>query len=157
MTTARSLNKVMIIGNLTRPPVLKKTTNGAVVGTFGVATNTTWKDSDGNPKERAEFHNIVSWNKLAEICAQILNTSMLVYLEGELRTRVWEDNGKKRYRTDIKINDMKLLDSKDKQGIGIDEAFKLGEEDTDEDDEPVDEDEEEEVSSSVKEEADELF
>lgn len=130
MSTARSLNKVMLIGNLTRPPVLRKTTNGAVVGTFGLATNATWKDADGNIQERAEFHNIVAWNKLAEICAQILNTGMLIYVEGELRTRTWEgdDKGKKFYRTEIKINDMKLLDSKTKKGFGIDEALTAGEE-----------------------------
>lgn len=129
MSTARSLNKVFLIGNLTRPPVLRKTSNGAVVATFGVATNATWKDSDGNLQERAEFHNIVSWNKLAEICAQILNTGMLVYLDGELRTRTWSDeNGKKHFRTEIKINDMKLLDSKEKKGIGLDEAYEAGEE-----------------------------
>jgi single-strand DNA-binding protein len=130
MSTARSLNKVILIGNLTRPAVLKKTANQSVVGTFGIATNATWKDSEGNIQERAEFHNIVAWNKLAEICAQILNIGMLVYLEGELRTRTWSDeSGRKHYRTDIKINDMKLLDAKDKQGVGIEEAYKLGESD----------------------------
>ncbi len=129
MSTARSLNKVMLIGNLTRPPALKKTTNGAVVATFGVATNATWKDAEGNLQERAEFHNIVAWNKLGEICAQILNTGMLVWLEGELRTRTWEDsdNGKKHYRTEVKISDMKLLDAKEKKGVGLDDAFKEGE------------------------------
>ncbi|MCA9385948.1 single-stranded DNA-binding protein [Candidatus Dojkabacteria bacterium] len=132
MSTARSLNRVSIIGNLTRPPVLRKTGNGAVVGTFGVATNATWKDSDGNLQERAEFHNIVAWNKLAEICAQILNTGMLVYLDGELRTRAWNDeNNKKHFRTEIKINDMKLLDAKDKKGTGMDVAFEAGENESD--------------------------
>jgi len=125
MSTARSLNKAMLIGNLTRPPALKKTANGAVVATFGIATNTTWKDSDGNLQERAEFHNIVAWNKLAEICAQILNTGMLVWLEGELRTRAWDDgdSGKKQYRTEVKISDMKLLDAKDKKGVGVDNSY----------------------------------
>lgn len=127
MSTSRSLNKVTLIGNLTRPPVLKQTTNGAVVSTFGIATNNTWKDSNGELQERAEFHNIVAWQKLAEICAQILNVGMLVFVEGELRTRTWEDeSGKKHYRTDVKIHDMKLLDSKEKQGVGIDESYKLG-------------------------------
>ncbi|MCB0749623.1 MAG: single-stranded DNA-binding protein [Ignavibacteriae bacterium] len=151
MTTTRSLNKVMLIGNLTRPPMLRKTTNGAVVATFGVATNATWKDSDGNLQERAEFHNIVAWNKLAEICAQILNTGMLVYLDGELRTRTWEDdNGVKHYRTEIKINDMKLLDAKDKNPVGIDTAYTSG---STASDDPIAYDDVEEV----KEDADGLF
>lgn len=128
MSTARSLNKVLIIGNLTRNPVLRTTTNGAVVCTFGVATNATWKDSGGNVQERTEFHNVVAWNKLAEICAQLLSTGMLIYIEGELRTRTWDDaNGVRHYRTEIKIDDMKLLDDKDKKGVGLEDAKKAGE------------------------------
>ena len=133
MPTSRSLNKVFLIGNLTRNPVLRKTTGEAVVCTFGVATNSTWRDSKGNIQERTEFHNIVAWNKLGEICAQILNTGMLVWLEGELRTRVWDDvSGNKRYRTEIKLQDMKLLDDKDKKGVGLDAAKKAGEKDAEE-------------------------
>lgn len=127
MSTARSLNKVLLIGNLTRNPVLRSTTNGATVCTFGVATNATWKDSSGNLQERTEFHNVVAWNKLAEICAQILSTGMLVYIEGEFRTRTWDDvNGIRHYRTEVKIDDMKLLDDKGKKGIGIDVATEAG-------------------------------
>jgi single-strand DNA-binding protein len=127
MATSRSLNKVLLIGNLTRNPVLRSTANGSTVCTFGVATNDSWKDSSGNVQERTEFHNVVAWNKLAEICAQILATGMLVWIEGELRTRTWEDgNGGRKYKTEIKINDMKLLDDKDKKGVGIEEAKKAG-------------------------------
>ncbi|HEB13712.1 MAG TPA: single-stranded DNA-binding protein [candidate division CPR3 bacterium] len=127
MATSRSLNKAMLIGNLTRDPVLRDTANGGLVSTFGLATNATWKDSDGNIQERTEFHNVVSWNKLAEITAQILSTGMLVYIEGELRTRTWDDeNGMRHYKTEVKINDMKLLDSKGKAGVGIDEAKQTG-------------------------------
>jgi len=127
MATSRSLNKVMLIGNLTRNPVIHTVGDKqSSVCTFGVATNTTWKDSDNNLKERTEFHNIVAWNKLGEICAQILATGMLVYIEGELRTRVREDeSGKKLYRTEIKLNDMKLLDAKGKRGVGVEEAKDL--------------------------------
>jgi single-strand DNA-binding protein len=129
MSTARSLNKVILIGNLTRSPILRQTTGGATVCTFGVATNATWKDSTNNIQERTEFHNVVAWNKLAEICAQILAVGMLVYIEGELRTRTWDDaNGVRHYRTEIKIDDMKLLDDKGKKGIGLDSAMKAGEE-----------------------------
>lgn len=133
MATSRSLNKVMLIGNLTRNPVVHKVgEKGSVVCTFGVATNTTWKDADGNIKERTEFHNVVAWNKLGEICAQILSTGMLVFIEGELRTRVKEDEGgNKFYRTEIKLNDMKLLDAKGKKGVGMDEAEKAAEDSED--------------------------
>ena len=118
----RSLNKVMLIGNLTRDPELKYTASGAAVATFGVATNKSWKDKSGELKELAEFHNIVVWNKLAEICQQLLATGMKVYLEGSLNTRNWEgDDGNKRYKTEVRITDMILLDSKGKQGAGIDE------------------------------------
>lgn len=153
MSTARSLNKVFLIGNLTRPPMLKKTANSATVATFGLATNATWKDANGNIQERAEFHNIVAWNKLAEICAQILNVGMLIWVDGELRTRTWEDeNGKKHYRTEIKLNDMKLLDSKEKKGVGIDGAYDEGEKSED-----AMEYSDEEISTDDKNEADNLF
>jgi single-strand DNA-binding protein len=128
MSTSRSLNKVFLIGNLTRNPVIRQTNNGSVVCSFGLATNSTWKDSKGNLQERTEFHNIVAWNKLGEICAQILAVGMLVYIEGELRTRTWEDgNGNKHFKTEIKLEDMKLLDDKGKKGVGVDAAKTAGE------------------------------
>ncbi len=123
MSTSRSLNKVMLIGNITRDPSLKETPNGGVVSTFGIATNSTWKDADGNIQERTEFHNVVAWNKLAEITAQILSTGMLVFVEGELRTRTWDDeNGVRHFRTEVKIDDLKLLDKKGREPIGIESA-----------------------------------
>jgi single-strand DNA-binding protein len=126
MSTSRSLNKVMLIGNLTRNPAVHTVGgNGSLVCTFGVATNSTWKDAQSNLQERTEFHNIVAWNKLGEICAQILCTGMLVYIEGELRTRTWDDEkGNRHFKTEVKLNDMKLLDAKGKKGIGLDEAKK---------------------------------
>lgn len=127
MAKSRSLNKVMLIGNLTRDPIIRESSSGVVVCTFGIATNTSWKDGDGNMQERAEFHNIVAFNKLAEICAQILASGMLVYVEGELRTRVKDkDNGEKYYKTEIKLNDMFLLNSKDRSPVGIDAAKTSG-------------------------------
>lgn len=129
MSTSRSVNKVILIGNLTRNPVLRTIGNGSVVCNFGIATNATWKDGGSNVQERTEFHNLVAWNKLAEICAQILAVGMLIYVEGELRTRTWDDaNGVRHYKTEIKINDMKLLDDKGKKGVGLDEAKLAGEE-----------------------------
>ena len=117
--SARSLNKVLLIGNLTRDPEIRYTSSGAAVCSFGLATNRSWKDSEGEIREEAEFHNLVSWNKMAEVCYQILAKGMKVYVEGELRTRNWEDDaGNTRYRTEIKLNEMILLDSKNKPGVG---------------------------------------
>lgn len=120
MSKSRSLNKVMLIGNLTRDPVLRETTGGVMICSFGIATNTSWKDKNGEFREKAEYHNLVAFNKLAEICMQVLSQSMLVYVEGELRNKVVVDqDGKKQYRTEIKLNDMFLLDSKGKKGVGF--------------------------------------
>ena len=106
---SRSLNKAIIIGNLTRDPELRYTPNGNAVCSFSVATNSSWKDAEGNVKEIAEFHNMVTWNKLAEICSQILKTGMKVYVEGEIRTRSWEKDGVKHQKTEIRASDMKVL------------------------------------------------
>lgn len=117
--SARSLNKVQLIGNLTREPELRYTTGGTPVVTFGMATNKSWKDQEGNVKEVAEFHNVVAWNKMAEICQQLLAKGMKVYIEGSLTTRSWEaDDGSTRYKTEVRVDDMILLDSKGKQGNG---------------------------------------
>ena len=118
--SARSLNKVQLIGNLTRDPEIRYTNSGSPVATFGVATNKSWKDTNGELKEIAEFHNVVSWNKMAEICQQLLAKGMKVYIEGSLTTRSWEtDDGSTRYKTEVRVNDMILLDSKGKQGAGM--------------------------------------
>jgi single-strand DNA-binding protein len=139
---ARSLNKVMLIGNLTRDPELKYTPSGAAVVTFGLATNRSWKDDSGELQERAEFHNIVAWNKLAEICQQLLATGMKVYVEGSLSTQSWEgDDGNKRYKTEVRITDMILLDSKGKQGAGLDEEGSTGSSKDEKKEAPVEEDE----------------
>ena len=84
---SRSLNKALLIGNLTRDPELRYTPKGNPVCSFSIATNSSWKDAEGNAQEIAEFHNIVAWNKLAEICSQILKTGMKVYI-GRIGTRV---------------------------------------------------------------------
>ena len=108
-----NLNKAMIIGNLTRDPELRTTPNGIQVSSFSVATNFIWTDSSGNKQEKAEFHNIVVWRKLAEICAQYLHKGSKVYIEGRLQTRSWDDqNGNKRYMTEIVADNMIMLDSK---------------------------------------------
>ena len=110
---AKSLNKVQLIGNLTRDPELKYTPQGTAVCTFGVATNRQWTTESGDKKDEADFHRIVSWSKLAEICAQLLKKGRKVYLEGRLQTRNWEtQDGDKRSTTEVVITDMILLDSK---------------------------------------------
>lgn len=108
-----SLNKAQIIGNLTRAPELKQTANGQSVCTLGVATNRYWTDSSGNKKDEAEYHNVVCWGKLAEICAEYLQKGTKVFFEGRLQTRNWEDEGGiKHYRTEIVAQDMIILSPK---------------------------------------------
>ena len=98
----QSLNKALIVGNLTRDPEMRYTPNGQAVCSFGVATNRRWRDKDGNLQEQAEFHNLVAWGKLAEIVTQIFHKGSRIYAEGRLQTRSWEgQDGAKRQRTEI--------------------------------------------------------
>lgn len=109
----RSLNKVILIGNLTRDPELRYTPSGTAVCTFGVATNRQWVTEAGERKEDAEFHRIVAWQKLAEICGKFLTKGRKVYLEGRLQTRSWTgQDGQQRQTTEIVIDDMIILDSR---------------------------------------------
>lgn len=111
---ARSLNKVMLIGNLTRDPEMRYTPNGAAVCTFGIATNRDWKTETGEKKEDVEFHNVVAWNKLAEICSQLLKKGRKVFVEGRLSTRTWQGtDGAQKNRTEVVISDMVILDKKE--------------------------------------------
>lgn len=110
---ARSLNKVQLIGNLTRDPELRYTPQGTAVCTIGLATNRSWTTETGEKREETEFHRIVSWNKLAELCSQLLTKGRKVYVEGRLSTRTWTgQDGAQRTTTEIVIDDMILLDSK---------------------------------------------
>jgi single-strand DNA-binding protein len=106
-----NLNRAMIIGNLTRDPEVRTTATGQTVANFGVATNHVWKDQSGQKQEKVEFHNIVVWGKLAEICGQYLGKGRKVYVEGRLQTREWEDKeGGKRKTTEIVADNMIMLD-----------------------------------------------
>ena len=110
---ARSLNRVQLIGNLTRDPELRYTPQGTAVCTFGVATNRSWMTDAGEKKEDTEFHRIVAWNKLAELCSQLLKKGRKVFVEGRLSTRSWTaQDGAQRTTTEIVINDMIILDNK---------------------------------------------
>lgn len=111
--SSRSLNKVTLIGNLTRDPELRYTPQGTAVCTFGVATNRYWVTDSGEKREETEFHRIVSWNKLAELCSQLLSKGRKVYVEGRLQTRSWTaQDGRERSTTEIVIDDMIILDSR---------------------------------------------
>lgn len=107
------LNKVMIIGRLTADPEARTTPQGVTVTNFSIATNRVWKDQQGNQQDRVEYHNVVTWRKLAEICAQYLSKGRQVYIEGHLQTRTWDDSdGKKNYRTEIVADNMIMLGSR---------------------------------------------
>ncbi|HCM37835.1 MAG: Single-stranded DNA-binding protein [Candidatus Gottesmanbacteria bacterium GW2011_GWB1_43_11] len=109
--SVRSLNKVMLIGNLTRDPELRYTPSGTAVCSFGLATNRAWTTEGGEKKEETEFHRIVSWNKLAELCSQLLTKGRKVFVEGRLQTRSWTgQDGAQRTSTEIVIDDMIILD-----------------------------------------------
>ncbi len=114
---AKSLNRVQLIGNLTRDPELRYTPSGSAVCTFSVATNRSWTTDTGEKKDETEFHRIVSWNKLAEICSQFLTKGRKVFVEGRLTTRSWQaQDGTQKQSTEIVISDMILLDNRRTEG-----------------------------------------
>lgn len=104
------LNKVFLIGRLTADPVLRTTPSGQSVCSFSIATNRVWTDrGSGQKKEETQFHSIVLWRRLAEISSQFLTKGSLVFIEGRLQTRSWQDpSGKKQYRTEITAERMQL-------------------------------------------------
>ena len=116
----RGVNKVILLGNVGSDPELKYTTNGTGVSNFSIATNETWMDKDTKePQQRTEWHRIVAWNRLAEICNQYLKKGSKVYIEGRLQTRSWEgQDGQKRYTTEIVAGEMQMLDSREDGGEG---------------------------------------
>ena len=110
---SRSVNKVILIGNLGKDPELRYTSGGVAVASFSVATNESWKDTQGNAQERTQWHNIVAWKKLAEICGEYLKKGSKLYLEGRLQYRNYDDkNGVKRYVTEIVMDEMVMLDGR---------------------------------------------
>src|SRR5687767_11413912 len=120
---SRSWNRVELIGNLTRDPEMRYTPSGAAVITFTIATNRTFV-SDGEKKEEADFHRIVAWNKLAELCQQLLKKGNRVFVSGRLQNRTWEgQDGQQRNTTEIVIEDMILLTSRNGSGTDASEDF----------------------------------
>lgn len=110
---SRCLNRATLIGNLTRDPELRYTPSGMAVCSFGVATNRSWTTKTGERKEDAQFHRIVAWNKLAELCSQLLAKGRRVFVEGRIQYREFDDSeGNHKYVTEIVISDMVVLDNK---------------------------------------------
>jgi len=109
---SRSLNKVQLIGRLGGDPQMRYTQTGLAVTTFSLATNRQWQGKDGEMREETDWHTIVAWDRLAQICSEHLTKGRLVYIEGRLQTRSWEQDGQTRYKTEIVALDMLILDSR---------------------------------------------
>ena len=106
----RSLNKVLLLGNLGRDPEVRYTASGKAVATFTLATSSKWRDQDGNDQERTEWHRVVAWGRLGEVCGEYLSKGKQVFIEGRIQTRDWEDqDGNRRTTVEIIANDMIML------------------------------------------------
>jgi len=114
------INKVILVGRLGKDPEIRSTPGGTSVAKFTMATDERFTDKSGDKQERTEWHNIVAWGKLGEICGQYLRKGKLVYIEGSIRTDSWDDkeSGQKKYRTEIVARDMKMLDRRGDEGGG---------------------------------------
>jgi single-strand DNA-binding protein len=111
------INKAIIVGNLGADPEIRHTQSGSQVATFNVATTERWRDKEGQQQESTEWHRIVAWQRLAEICGEYLHKGSRVYIEGKIQTRKWQDqNGNDRYTTEITAREMKMLDRKGDSG-----------------------------------------
>lgn len=133
---ARGLNKVLLLGHLGRDPELKYTEKGTAYCNFSLATTESYKDENGNKVDKTEWHNLVAWRKLAEICGQYLKKGSKIYCEGKLQTDSYEKDGVKKYSTKIVLTDMMMLDSKpagDKVSEEINDKINKNQEDKEED------------------------
>ena len=117
---ARGINKVILIGNLGRDPETRYSQNGSPITNFSVATSESWRDkTSGETQERTEWHNIVCFNRLAEISGEYLRKGSKVFIEGQLRTSSWEADGQKKYRTEIYARELQMLDSRGEGAGGM--------------------------------------
>jgi len=111
------VNKVILVGRLGRDPEVRYTPSGTAVANFSIATSEQWNNKDGEKQERTEWHKIVAWRRLGEICGEYLHKGSQIYIEGRLQTRDWEDrDGNKRYTTEVIAQNMQMLGSADKGG-----------------------------------------
>lgn len=115
---SRGINKCIIVGNLGKDPEVRYMPNGNAVANFTVATSESWKDQQGQPQERTEWHNITMYRRLAEVAGEYLKKGSKVYLEGKLQTSKWQDQstGQDRYKTEINCHEMQMLDSRGQSG-----------------------------------------
>ena len=123
---ARSgINKVILVGNLGQDPEIKYTAGGAAVTTLSLATSESWKDKDtGTDQEKTEWHRVVLWRRLAEIAGEYLKKGSKIYIEGQLQTRKWEQDGQTRYTTEVIGRDMQFLDSRGSSSDGYEKITK---------------------------------
>jgi single-strand DNA-binding protein len=119
---AKSVNKVILVGNLGKDPEVKFTPSGVPVAKFSLATNERYKDKAGEWQDRTEWHNIVAWQRLAEIVGEYVKKGSKIYIEGRLQTSSWEDkqSGEKKYRTEVVASDLVLLGGRGESGGGGD-------------------------------------
>lgn len=116
---SRGINKVIIVGNLGNDPEIRYAQNGNAIANLSVATSETWKDQQGQPQEKTEWHRIVMYRRLAEIAGEYLKKGSKIYIEGKLQTRKWQDqSGNDRYTTEIVANEMQMLDSRGEGSMG---------------------------------------
>ena len=114
------INKAIIVGNLGADPEIRYTQSGSQVATFNVATTERWRDQSGTMQESTEWHRIVAWQRLAEICGEYLHKGSRVYIEGRIQTRKWQDqSGNDRYTTEIVAREMKMLDRRESSSGGM--------------------------------------
>jgi single-strand DNA-binding protein len=118
MIMSKGVNKVILVGNVGKDPETKYAQNGNAITTFSVATSRSWKDKNGVQQDETEWHNLVCFGKIAEICGKYLNKGSKVYVEGSLKTNKWKDkDGNDRYTTNIIVNDMQMLDPKNSSPV----------------------------------------
>lgn len=152
----RSVNKVILIGNLTRDPEMRQTANGQMVTTFCIATNREWITKDSKKHSLTEYHDVVAWARLAEICSKYLKKSKLVYVEGYLKTRSWDTpEGVKKFRTEIVAQDMIMLEKRPRNLNDDDDDDYLPEEDNDGDEENHDDEHDNDDNNNSKKETEE--
>ena len=121
------VNRAILIGRLGRDPELRHTSSGTPVANFSVATDEFWNDSNGERQRRTEWHNVVVWSRLAEICNQYLTKGKLVFIEGRIQTREWDDrDGNKRRTTEIVASDMRMLGSREENQASVNAPASVG-------------------------------